>query len=314
LCRKHELFRIYPKTQTYNKTKMKKVILLSIALMFAVAISKAQTIPNASFENWTTHGTYETPDNWGSMNNKTATSSVYTCQKAAGTVGTSCMKLTSKTVGANVVNGIAISGMMDSMTMMPKSGFACSGRPANLTGKWQHMIYGSSQGSITITLTRWDAGTKKRITVGTGSVTLSGMAMSWASFSIPISYTDGTNPDSCIIVMMASGASPTNNDYLWVDNLAFSGSVSAINTLEHSINVNVFPNPAKDIISVALLATPNQKISMRILDLTGRELLNFTSVESKSVMELNIGGIANGSYLLEIQANSGHIYKSFVKN
>lgn len=292
---------------------MKKHIQTFLALMFVVSISKAQTIPNASFENWTTHGTYETPDNWGSLNNKTNANSVYTCQKATpGTSGSNFMKLTSKTVGANVANGIAVCGVLDSMTMMPKSGFACSGRPANLTGKWQHMIYGSSQGSISVTLTRWDAGSKKRITVGSGSVTLSGMAMSWASFTIPISYLDGTNPDSCIIAMMASGANPTNNDYLWVDNLAFSGSVSGIKLLSSDIKVKIFPNPSNSILSVSL--ANNYNLGMRVLDLTGKELMQVKCEENRNTNELFIGDLPAGNYFLEIQTEKGNLFKSFIKN
>lgn len=95
--------------------------------------------------------------------------------------------------------------------------------PANFTGKWQHMIYGSSQGSIQVTLTRWDSGMGMRMPkLLQGNVTLSGMAITWANFTIPLTYTDGNNPGFCIIVMKASGSNPTNNDYLWVDNLAFS--------------------------------------------------------------------------------------------
>lgn len=295
---------------------MKKVLLLSTALMFAVAISKAQTIPNASFENWTTHGTYETPDNWGSLNNKTTTNSVYTRQKATpGTVGSNYMKLTSKTVGSNVVNGIAVCGVLDSMTMMPKSGFPCTGRPAKLTGKWQHMIYGSSQGSISITLTRWDAGSKQRITVGSGSVTLSGMAMSWAGFTIPISYTDATNPDSCVIVMMASGTNPTNNDYLWVDDLAFSGSVSGVNKFNTSITgVAAYPNPATNLINVEIKMQNSEQVCFELMNSTGQTVWTKDLGIQTGVVQQQIGleALPKGIYFLKINTSTSIATRNIV--
>ena len=200
---------------------MKKIILSAIAGSFLTITAFAQ-IPNNSFESFTNMGTYDNPVSWGTMNNTTNAMSVYTAQKGTpGFPGASYLKLTSKTMGPSVMNGIAVSGVLDSMTMMPKSGFAYAMRPINFTGRWQHMA--SNQGSITVTLTRWDMGTNSRVTVAAANQTLSGMAMSWANFTIPFTYVDAGNPDTCIIVLKASGSSPVNGDYLWVDNLTFSG-------------------------------------------------------------------------------------------
>lgn len=232
------------------KSHKMKTINSMIMAMFITASAFAQ-IPNSGFENWTTVGSYSNPDGWGTMNNTTAIASVYTATKGTpGSPGVSYLKLTSKTVGTGVVNGVAVSGVIDSLTMMPKSGFAYNMRPANFTGKWQHMIYGSSQGSIQVTLTRWDTGMNMRMNVASGSVTLAGMAMSWANFTIPLTYVDGNNPDTCIIVMKASGSAPTNNDYLWVDNLAFSGTVTGIENQESFVtDMSIYPNPSSDMVN-----------------------------------------------------------------
>ena len=148
---------------------MKKSILSFIAAT-TISVTAFAQIPNSSFENWTAVGTYSVPNGWGTLNNTTTLAGVYTATKGTpGSPGNSYLKLTSKTVGTGVVNGIAVSGVLDSMTMMPKSGFAYNMRPANFTGKWQHMIYGSSQGSIKVTLTRWDTGTNMRMPVASGT-------------------------------------------------------------------------------------------------------------------------------------------------
>lgn len=293
---------------------MKKSILTSIAAAFA-CIAVAQ-IPNSGFENWTNMGAYENPDGWGTLNNTTTMASVYTVTKATpGSPGNFYMKITSKTVGTAVAGGIAVSGRLDSMTMQPISGFAFNQRPANFTGKWQHMIYGSSQGSVLATLTRWDIGLNQRVTVATASVTLSGMAMSWANFSLPFSYTDGAFPDTCIIVLKASGSNPTNNDYLWVDNLAFTGAVAAIeNQNSLSGGVQLYPSPARDIFTVELNLKSTQRISIELTDLTGKAVIcNYLTVNSgKTKHVLNISMLSKGVYILKVAGESGSELKKVV--
>ena len=266
-------------------------------------------IPNFSFENWTTVGSYSNPDNWGTMNNTTAIASVYTATKGTpGSPGTAYLKLTSKTVSTTVVNGIAVSGVLDSITIMPKSGFAFSQRPANFTGKWQHMIYGSSQGSLQVTLTRWDTGLNQRVSVATANQTLSGMAMSWANFTIPFTYSDGGFPDTCIIVLKASGSVPTNNDYLWVDNLAFSGTVTGIEKYDSFLsNMNIYPNPSTESITLNLNLKSPQQITIEITDLTGKLIRsrNVGTLQGESIQTINVSGIAKGTYTVRVVGERG---------
>lgn len=282
---------------------MNKTLSLLTTIILISASLFAQ-IPNAGFENWTAVGTYSVPDSWGTLNNTTSLASVYTATIGTpGNPGNSYLKLTSKTILTSVVNGIAVSGVLDSITMQPKSGFAYNMRPANFTGKWQHMIYGTSQGSILVTLTRWDTGTNTRIAVASGSVTLSGMAMSWANFTIPLTYADGNNPDSCIIVLKASGSNPTNNDYLWVDNLAFSGTVTGLNNQESILsNVIVFPNPSADIINVDVNVQSEQNVMIELIDITGKVVIrkDAGSLQGKSKQSINVNGISKGTYIIKI--------------
>ncbi len=279
---------------------MKNYFFLGIVVI-CLSITATAQIPNAGFENRTTVKTYSNPDGWGTMNNTTSLASVYTATKGApGNPGSSYLKLTSKTVGSAVVNGIAVSGVLDSITMKPKSGFAFNSRPAKLIGKWQHMISGSSQGSVQVTLTRWDKGMNMRMTVGTGSITLSGMEMSWADFNVPISYSEGVNPDSCIILLKASGNSLANGDYLWVDNLAFSGTVTGIeNQTSFFNNSSLSPNPAKDFINVRLNLKAPQQISFEIITITGELLCtkNAGYIQGELNQNIDLTGISKGIYL-----------------
>lgn len=277
-----------------------KTILKSILFLFSTTTVFAQ-IPNSGFETWSAVGTYSVPDGWGTLNN---TYTVQTATKGTpGSPGTSYLKLTSKTNGASVVNGMAVSGVLDSTTKQPISGFPFNQQPQKLTGKWQHMIYGSSQGSIQVTLTRWDGNTNSRVTVASGGVTLSGMAMSWASFSITLNYVDTSLPDSCIIFMKASGSNPTNNDYLWVDNLAFIGTVTGIVEKQASVNaLSIYPNPVSNTINVRFNSKESQNTSIELYNVTGAKVYSEKLGEVTGTIShaIDASNFAKGVYILKV--------------
>lgn len=294
---------------------MKKVLL---AMIFSVLITKSSfsQIPNYSFENWTTVGAYEVPNQWSTLNNTTAGSGVYTVTKATpGNPGSYYMKITSKTVGAGVVGGIAVCGVLDTISMLPKSGFPFTLQPVSFTGKWQHMIYGSSQGKVTAILTKWNVVLNKRDTVAIATQTLSGMAMSWANFSINFNYLSGSIPDSCIIVLKSSGNTPTNMDYLWVDNLAFSGSVAGINEEPNIINkMFVYPNPGSDnlIVSIDLKNTAPTRLEMA--DIQGKVVFakDLGILQGEFTQNIDVSAFVAGSYFVRIITDQGTEIKKVI--
>lgn len=294
---------------------MKKSI-LSIVAIATFSLSSFSQIPNAGFETWTTTGAYSTPDGWATMNPTTDANSVYTATKGTpGSPGSSYLKLTSRTVNSTVVNGIAVSGELNTNTLQPISGFPCTDQPVSFTGKWQHMIYGSSQGSISVTLTKWNTNTLQRDVIATANQTLSGMAMSWANFSINFVYQSSEVPDSCIIVLKASGNNPTNNDYLWVDNLAFSGSVAGLSA-ENSLiqEVNVFPNPVNEQVKINLSLREELIVNLELIDNNGKisASKNCGLIQGKSTQDLDVKNLEKGIYTLRIITSKGIETKEIV--
>lgn len=281
---------------------MKKFI-ISVITITSLSISLNAQIPNSGFETWMNMGTYENPDGWATLNDYTTGAGVYTAEKGTpGSPGSFYLKLTSKTVGPTVANGIAVSGVLDPATQQPVSGFAFNQQPASFTGKWQHMIYGTSQGSINVQLTRWDAGTNSRVIVATANKTLTGMAMSWANFTIPFVYTDAQAPDSCIIVMRASGNNPTNQDYLWVDNLAFAGNVAGIASQSIFADIAIFPNPTTENFTVNIYSKEAQTISYELISVTGDILYSKDEniKEGQNTLVIPAVGLSKGNYLVRI--------------
>lgn len=282
---------------------MKKTLLSVIASALLCLTSVAQ-IPNFSFENWTNLGTYENPDGWGTMNNFTKLASFYTATKATpGNPGNFYLKLTSKTFSTSVVNGIAVSGKLDTIAMKAKSGFPYTSQPASFTGRWQHMIYGTSQGSVKVVLTKWNSGLSKRDTIATATQVLSGMAMSWANFTINFAYKSSMLPDSCIIDLRASGNVPTNNDYLWVDNLAFMGSAAGFKDEASFLNYFLaYPNPTTEQVTLSLNLKSAQSVKIELIDLTGKTVLakDLGILNGETLQTINVTSLAKGIYFLRV--------------
>jgi len=295
---------------------MKKQLLFLFALMFSAAISKAQApIPNGGFETWTSMGMYNNPDSWTALNDFTASESVFTCVKGTpGNPGTAYIKLTSQTVnGMGVIPGLAVCGTLDQTTMQPLTGFAYTDRPQNLTGKWQHMIFGNSQGFIDVQLTRWDAQLQVRVPVASAHKVLVGMAMSWATFTIPLIYSDGGYPDTCIIVLSSSGMVPANNDYLWVDALSFTGTVTGITNIADDKTISIFPNPAGNILSIDLSSFNNARVNVQISDVQGRVVKMEKQVDASANTIIDIATLTNGNYILNVSSEAKTFTGQFTK-
>jgi hypothetical protein len=296
---------------------MKKTVLLSALVMAAFGAS-AQ-IPNAGFETWSTVGSYSEPDSWGTLNAMTTSMSVYTAEKGTpGSPGTSYLKLTSKTVtGMGVMPGIAATGQINMSTMNVTGGFPYTTRPANLTGSWQYMaMSGSDQGFVAAYLTKWNSTTMKRDTVASAVKPLAGMAMSWATFSIPLTYNMSFAPDSALIIMSSSGMTPANGSYLWVDNLAFSGAgPTAITSTESIINnVTLYPNPTKDKINLSYSIKESGNYSVQIVDLLGKVVSTQTihALQGNNRLSIDIPTLAAGTYSLNLSNGTQSAAQKFV--
>ncbi len=288
---------------------MKKIFTLIAASLFSGVIS-AQ-IPNSGFETWTTTSGYDIPTGWDQLNSMTSSMSTYTCTKGTpGAVGSSYIKLVSKTVtGMGVMPGVAVSGVIDMATFTPKSGFASTVRPVSLTGSWQYMAFGSDQGHIAVLLSKWNTAMNMRDTVAFTDYMLPGMAMSWATFTIPLTYHSTAVPDSAIIVLSASGTTPINNSYLYIDNLAFAGTVpTAVNSIANNKDLfSISPNPAAETATISFSSSSNHNVKIHISDMSGKlvKSMEQPALNGKNQIQVDLKGLISGMYLVMVNNETG---------
>jgi Secretion system C-terminal sorting domain len=272
----------------------------------------SQCDPNAGFETWTNTSGYNTPIGWGNLNSKTASASVYTCEKATPGYGGSgsYLQLTTKNIaGIGLVPGKAVCGVLDTGTALPVTGFAYTDRPVSLTGAWQHMASGADQGYVTVMLSKWNTGTNSRDTIAITSRRLSGMVMVWSSFSILLSYSSGSYPDSAMIILSASGTTPAAGSYLYVDSLAFTGSTpSEISNYSNStLPMTLSPNPACHATILKYYASAEYPMNITVSDITGKVVTNFSGMAVLGQNEFNIDlkSFSKGLYFLKLVGEEG---------
>ena len=294
---------------------MKYFQLVWVALLCASLNVYGQSIPNNGFETWNNPDGYNVPEGWSTFNELTTSLNIYTCMKGIpGSPGASYIKLISKSVpGFGVVPGMAVAGSVDLSQLNSMGGFAYSNTPTALNGKWQYMGGTTSDiGYISVVLTKWDSGMNMRDTIGEGMVDLDGMAMSWSNFSIPISYLSNESPDSCSIILSASGPNPVANSYLYVDNLAFAG-VTAVEEKLSQLATEVFPNPITNELNLILPGDlSNESLDVFIYNQFGQIVRRLATVKSE-IQRIDTSALSPGMYYLRIESSKGRSIHKITK-
>ena len=294
---------------------MSKQLYIAILSVFISIINYAQ-IPNTGFEAWTNIGSYQTPDNWDNLNQMTNNSGIYTCIKGTpGYSGTSYLFLSSKTIaGKGIVPGIAVCGILDTVTYKPKSGFPFYNRPQYLSSYVQYMPADPADSSnIKVLLTKWNSSLLQRDTVAFGASYFNAMAHSWFNNGTYLNYMNGENPDSAIIVISSSSSVPKNGSYIYVDNLQFVGNVVGIsenNSKEN--NITIFPNPSNGEINIDFYIEPDKASTIMIYDLNGKLIHEVTELSKSN--SINVSQWSKGIYTIQIKKNNQFINKKLTLN
>jgi hypothetical protein len=275
-----------------------KTLYTLLTLMFVLTIAKAQTIPNAGFENWTNFGTYSDPTSWSSYNSYAAGSGNFNCEQGMpGAIGTSYLKLTVK---AGSVVGTAMAASTPSMLLDLAPGFACNARPVSLTGKWQYLVSTNDTSMAEVFFFKWNPTTMTSDLMGMGiDMITAGSVSSWTNFSIPINYMNGDTPDSALIIFVAGAAdNPIVGDYLHIDDLSFAGSgPSGIEVVSEKIKLTIAPNP---VTTHAILSFEEEQknTSINIFDILGNEIktIHFSGKQ----LSIEKGTMKEGLYFIQI--------------
>jgi Secretion system C-terminal sorting domain len=186
-------------------------------------------------------------------------------------------------------------------------------RPTALAGKWQYMGSGGTDiGFISAVLTKWNSSSNSRDTIGFGSKDLIDMEMAWINFSIPFTYNSNDNPDSCIIVLSASGANPAQNSYLYVDNLSFTNPTQSVSNLSSDMAFDLYPNPTTQNITLNLESNQTANLNISVMDALGN-LCSTTLAQKGSLLNIDVSHLSSGIYFVRVQTSGRTTTQKFIK-
>jgi len=89
----------------------------------------------------------------------------------------------------------------------------------------------------------------------------------------------------------------------------------AVTSEGSTIAVNIFPNPARDVINISMGMMIPEEVNMQIMDATGRVVMTkvFPGINSQTV-QIDMSGLANGVYTLSFATAHGKISRKVVLN
>ena len=282
--------------------KYKLLIIIAAALCIGNFAQAQQTIPNASFENWTNFGTYSDPTSWKSLNSQTFVTGLFTCEKGTpGAVGASYLKLTVKGgPGATIPALLESANSLNNNGKSP-SGFEYNLRPTSFTGKWQYLVTDNDSLLAGVQFTKWNPVSLKSDLIGTGLIIISaGIVSSWTNFSIPITYISSSIPDSALILFfLGTGTFPVVNDYLYIDDLAFSGTV-AVNEVQDNYTFSVFPNPSNGVFTIQNIDEDLKNID--VFNLLGEKVFQSanTNLVNNNETAIDLSTKPKGIYFIQV--------------
>ncbi|MDP2387837.1 MAG: T9SS type A sorting domain-containing protein [Bacteroidota bacterium] len=197
---------------------MKKILLLASIGITSISEFNAQSIPNPSFENWSTTN-YEQPNPWNTANTENLRrGGPINVTKVAGVSGFG-VRMETAIINPDTFNAYIINSNGDPMA--GDGGVPYSQLPTAITGSYRYNLGVNDTAIILVFFKKNGAVISNDIIKIKGT----GNQPTFAAFSFPL--TVSVIPDSVIVAAASSNAitneGVTNGSFLELDNLGFSG-------------------------------------------------------------------------------------------
>lgn len=275
-------------------------------LFFAITtFSYSQT--NGSFENWTTYGTYEDPDNWQTLNFLKNFGNPISVFKVGGTdkyAGNYALKIKTVFLNNKIISslpdtlGIVFNGKILVSPPSYKIGSPYTIRSEKLRLYAKYNAVGNDSGLVFVSLQKNTPTGRDTIASGQISVPPNG---SYSFFEIPLNYRSNGVPDTASIVF-GSSKNPTYarvGSELFIDEVSFDGVVIIgikENQNPYQLKIKTYPNPASNEINIDIPFDEANKVE--VLDITGKSIDNYKIQNYKATINTSL--FVNGNYTYTI--------------
>lgn len=277
----------------------------------------AQQIPNGDMETWVAIGTsakekpegWDTPDVLGEVLFGLPESDVVDKKSTDAHSGTFSAELTTKELTLPLIGPLTIPGTLALGTIvfqtMPTisagvvGGYPMSEAPDSFLGFYKYSPAAGDSMNIAV------IAKKDGVQIGGGQMKDPTTVTEWTAFNVPITYAGGMTPDTIQIIISSSGgfSSAVPGSVLKVDGMAFTGLVSADDIADADVDMDVYPNPASDVITMVNPLQSNA--TLEIFSLTGEKLNEVNMTSGSNV--INVEAYASGIYLYRLNDNGNYV-------
>jgi|GEM_PF-212357 len=155
--------------------------------------------------------------------------------------------------------GTAVMDMAGVRALLGKPCLDC--KPSSFKGYYKFEPVNGDSCAALILLSRWDPSVKKRDTIGYGQMVFRNAVNTYTQFEVPVNYTgSGTIDTMTLLVVASAGINVINfmgsvgqvGNTMYVDELTLDYASGVQQVLMPEVAVNVFPNPASDLLNIAL--------------------------------------------------------------
>ena len=274
----------------------KSITLILISFLLSFTGKSFAQLPNGNFENWSlnTFGILD-PDGWSTYNFGTSTCAQY--QPAQN--GTEAVKL-----AGDSSQGFFLPGSIECY-------FHSTQKPLSLNGYYQAQF---ATGDILImTLYLYDnAGNE----IAGGSLDITANANNYTTFSIPLTYSSGAQPDSAAFLVFLENASQNNlSGYAILDNLNFVGT-AGVDEISNNNSAKVWPNPSTEYLNVFVPGFTMENAEIKIMDISGRmvntEITKRTFSSQENLITINTSNLEAGMYVISVMDKNKIASKTFL--
>ena len=270
--------------------------------------------PNGDFENWIPN-TSEEPNGWVTLNyaKTTVPSATKTNDYYDGNFAIRVETI--QTIWGQLL-GYITNGMIGNNG--PAGGVPIYFNPDNLTGYYKYVPNGLDTAIAIVTTSRHDLFLDSTIILDMVAIKLP-PTNTYTPFVINLNYNNFPFADTINISfassnLMDSGAYVGLGSALYIDSLNLNFLPVGIKNNSNENEINVFPNPVKDFVSIEF-KTDLGNSSVTIFDELGRKHFNKEINTADKFLKVDVAQFNPGFYFIEVKSNKGIVYKTkFVIN
>ena len=282
--------------------------------ILVAAISNCKAQANGGFEDWITVSGVQEPSGWQTLNflSLLIPPNPLSAFKASGVdkhSGNYALKLKTVFFNNNPIpseigdsTGGTFTGKLILAPPSIKLGTPYTGRPASLEFWAKYIPVGADVAGAYVSLRKWNGISTD--TIASGYIEFDS-TLSYTFFQVNLIYQSSASPDTLTIGFTSSYKKATTRvgSTLYVDDVALTGWVGIDEYANYTDKVKIFPNPAKENITINAQIEAADKV--QVVDVSGK-LMGVYKIQNYST-NINTGVFAEGIYFYQIRDKQNRV-------